>query len=40
MMSESSPAQLTTLPLRSLQEIMHNRILHKKGEMQEPMEWE
>jgi hypothetical protein len=31
----SSPAQSTTLPLRSLQEILHNRIIHKKGEMHE-----
>jgi hypothetical protein len=30
--SSSSPAQSTT-PLRSLQEILHNRITQKKGEM-------
>jgi hypothetical protein len=29
----SSPAQSSTLPLRSLQEILHNRIKQKKGEM-------
>jgi hypothetical protein len=28
-----SPTQSTTLPLRSLQEILHNRIIQKKGEM-------
>jgi hypothetical protein len=33
-MTESSPsAQSTTLPLRSLQEILHNRIIQKKGEI-------
>jgi hypothetical protein len=35
-MTESSPsAQSTTLPLRSLQEILHNRITQKKGEIHE-----
>jgi hypothetical protein len=35
-MTESSPsAQSTTLPLRSLQEILHNRIIQKKGEIHE-----
>jgi hypothetical protein len=29
----SSPAQSSTLPLRSLQEILQNRIKQKKGEM-------
>jgi hypothetical protein len=33
--SSPSPSQSTTLPLRSLQEILHNRIIHKKGEMHE-----
>jgi hypothetical protein len=33
--SSPSPAQSTT-PLRSLQEILHNRIIEKKGEMHEP----
>jgi hypothetical protein len=28
-----SPTQSTTLPLRSLQEILHNRIIQKKMEM-------
>jgi hypothetical protein len=28
-------AQTTTLPLRSLQEILHNRIIQKKGEIHE-----
>jgi hypothetical protein len=33
-MTESSPsAQSTTSPLRSLQEILHNRIIQKKGEI-------
>ena len=33
-MNESSlSAQSTTLPVRSLQEILHNRITQKKGEM-------
>jgi hypothetical protein len=31
--SSPSPAQSTTLPLRSLQEILHNRIIQKKGEI-------
>jgi hypothetical protein len=33
----SSPllTQSTTLPLRSLQEILHNRIIQKKGEIHE-----
>ncbi|HEX6027966.1 MAG TPA: hypothetical protein VFY64_02895 [Nitrososphaeraceae archaeon] len=31
----SSVAQSTTLPLTSLQEILHNRIIHKKGEIHE-----
>ncbi len=32
----SSPsAQSTTLPLTSLQEILHNRIIHKKGQIHE-----
>jgi hypothetical protein len=31
--SPSSPAQSTTLPLGSLQEILHNRIIQKKGEI-------
>jgi hypothetical protein len=31
--SESPPSSSTTLPLRSLQEILHNRIKQKKGEM-------
>jgi hypothetical protein len=34
--SSPLPAQSTTLPLRSLQEILHNRIIQKKGEMHEP----
>jgi hypothetical protein len=33
--SPQSPAQSTTLPLRSLQEILHNRIIQKKAEMHE-----
>jgi hypothetical protein len=33
--STSSPAQSTTSPLRSLQEILHNRIIQKKGEIHE-----
>ena len=33
--SSSSPAQSTTLPFRSLQEILHNRIIQKKAEMHE-----
>jgi hypothetical protein len=33
--SSQSPAQSTT-PLRSLQEILHNRIIQKKGELHEP----
>ena len=32
--SSPSPAQSTT-PLRSLQEILHNRIIQKKGEIHE-----
>jgi hypothetical protein len=32
----SSPPQSTTLLIRSLQEILHNRIIQKKGEMHEP----
>jgi hypothetical protein len=32
--SPQSPAQ-STLPLRSLQEILHNRIIQKKGEIHE-----
>jgi hypothetical protein len=31
--SSSSPAQSTILPLRSLQETLHNKIIQKKGEM-------
>jgi hypothetical protein len=31
----SSVAQSTTLPLTSLQEILHNRIIQKKGEIHE-----
>jgi hypothetical protein len=31
----SFPAQSTTLSLRSLQEILHNRIIQKKGEIHE-----
>jgi hypothetical protein len=37
-MNEPSTApseQSTTLPLRSLQEILHNRIIQKKGEIHE-----
>jgi UV DNA damage repair endonuclease len=37
-MNESSPTpaqSTTTTPLRSLQEILHNRIIQKKGEMHE-----
>jgi hypothetical protein len=33
--SSSLPAQPITLPLRSLQEILHNRIIQKKGEIHE-----
>ena len=33
--SPSSRAQSTTLPLISLQEILHNRIIQKKGEIHE-----
>jgi hypothetical protein len=32
----SSPAQSTTLPLRSLQETLHDRITQKKAEIQIP----
>jgi hypothetical protein len=31
----SIPSAQTTLPLRSLQEILHNRIIQKKGEIHE-----
>ncbi|HKG40866.1 MAG TPA: hypothetical protein VKA98_01900 [Nitrososphaeraceae archaeon] len=31
--SSQSPTQSTTLPLTSLQEILHNRIIQKKGEI-------
>ena len=31
----SAPAQSTTSPLTSLQEILHNRIIQKKGEIRE-----
>jgi hypothetical protein len=31
----STSAQSTTLPLKSLQEILHNRIVQKKGEIHE-----
>jgi len=31
----TSPTQSTTLLLRSLQEILHNRIIQKKGEIHE-----
>ena len=33
--SPQSPTQSTTLLLRSLQEILHNRIIQKKGEIHE-----
>jgi hypothetical protein len=33
--STSPSAQSTTLALRSLQEILHNRIIQKKGEIHE-----
>ncbi|MDQ4056215.1 MAG: hypothetical protein M3156_02230 [Thermoproteota archaeon] len=33
--SPSSRAQSSTLPLISLQEILHNRIIQKKGEIHE-----
>ncbi|HKG31906.1 MAG TPA: hypothetical protein VKA91_11600 [Nitrososphaeraceae archaeon] len=42
-MNESSPppsaaaVQSTTSPLTSLQEILHNRIIQKKGEIYEPI---
>lgn len=36
MTESSSPTQSTTLPLISLQEILHNRIIQKKGEIHEP----
>jgi hypothetical protein len=33
--SSPSPTHSTTLPLRLLQEILHNRIIQKKGEIHE-----
>jgi hypothetical protein len=33
--SSPLPTHPTTLPLRSLQEILHNRIIQKKGEIHE-----